>query len=175
SVGSVIERKNLLTVCKSLHALKGRLDIPLAVIGAGGEYMKQVKSYLQANGLSDKVLWLSERPGGVAGQDMPAIYQAARLMLYPSIFEGFGIPILESLWSRLPVITGNVSCMPETGGDAARYVDPYDVDAMALAIHEVVNDEELRRGMIERGLRHASGFTPELCAANVMKLYEELV
>lgn len=175
SVGSVIERKNLLTVCKALHALKGKLDIPLAVIGNGGDYMKQVKNYIQANGLTDMVLWLSERPGGVAGEDMPAIYQAATLMLYPSVFEGFGIPILESLWSRLPVITSNVSCMPETGGDAARYIAPYDVDAMANAIHEVTSNENLRQEMIERGLRHAANFTPELCAANVMKVYEELM
>ena len=173
-VGSVIERKNLLTVCKALYALKGKLDIPLAVIGKGGEYMKQVKSYLKANGLEERVLWLSENPGGVAGEDMPAIYQAAAVMLYPSIFEGFGIPILESLWSRLPVITSNLSCMPETGGDAARYIDPYDIEALAYAIQEVTNNEELRRDMVERGLRHAAHFTPELCAANVMKVYEEL-
>lgn len=174
SIGSVIERKNLLTVCKALHALKGRLDIPLAVIGTGGDYMRQVKDYINTNGLSDKVLWLSERPGGVDGADMPAIYRAATLMLYPSVFEGFGIPVLESLWSRLPVITSNVSCMPETGGDAARYIDPYDVEDMAQAIQDVAGNNELRKSMTERGILHASGFTPEISAAAVMNVYKEL-
>ncbi len=174
SVGSVIERKNLLTVCKALHALKGKPDIPLAVIGTGGEYMQKVKEYIRTNGLTDKVLWLSERPGGVDSADMPAIYKTATLMLYPSVFEGFGIPILEALQSRLPVITSNVSCMPETGGDAARYVDPYNVDDMAQAILEVSTDELQRKEMTERGISHAANFTPELCAAHVMNVYKEL-
>ncbi len=174
SVGSVIERKNLLTVCKAMNALKDKLDIPLAVIGTGSDYMRKVKEYISANGLNDKVLWLSERPGGVDGADMPAIYRAANLMLYPSVFEGFGIPVLESLWSRLPVITSNVSCMPETGGDAARYIDPYDVGDMAEAILEVAENSELRKGMTERGIVHASHFTSEHCAAAVMDVYKEL-
>ncbi|HEY9177986.1 MAG TPA: glycosyltransferase family 1 protein [Flavipsychrobacter sp.] len=175
SVGSVIERKNLLTVCKALNALKGKLDIPLVVIGTGGDYMQTVKGYIRANGLEEHVIWLSECPDGVAGADMPAIYQAATLMLYPSVFEGFGIPVLEALWSRLPVITSNVSCLPETGGDAARYIDPYNEEAMAEAIMEVASKTELRHSMIERGLVHAANFTPEACAAAVMKVYEELV
>lgn len=174
SVGSVIERKNLLTVCKALHALKGRLDIPLVVIGTGGDYMQKVKEYIHSHGLADKVLWLSERPGGVDSADMPAIYSAATLMLYPSVFEGFGIPILEALWSRLPVITSNVSCMPETGGDAARYVDPYNVDDLAQAIQEVAENNELRKSMKEHGIKHAARFTPETCAAAVMNVYNEL-
>lgn len=174
SVGSVIERKNLLTVCKALHSLKGKLDLPLAVIGTGGEYMQKVKEYIGANGLADRVLWLSEQPGGVHSDDMPAIYRAATLMLYPSVFEGFGIPILEALWSGLPVITSNVSCMPETGGNAARYVDPYNVDDMAQAIQEVTTNDVLRNEMIAQGISHAAQFAPELCATGVMKVYEEL-
>lgn len=174
SVGSVIERKNLLTVCKALSMLKGKLDIPLAVIGTGGDYMRKVKDYISANGLSDQVLWLSERPGGVDSADMPAIYRAATLMLYPSVFEGFGIPVLESLWSRLPVITSNVSCMPETGGDAARYVDPYNVEDMAQAIQDVAENTALRNDMMERGILHANHFTPAHCASAVMDVYKEL-
>lgn len=175
SVGSVIERKNLLTVCKALNALKGQLDIPLVVIGTGGDYMQKVKEYIRVNSLGNKVIWLSEHPGGVENDDMPAIYRAALLMLYPSVFEGFGIPILEALWSRLPVITSNVSCMPETGGNAARYIDPYNQDDMAQAILEVATNQTLRQTMIEQGLLHAANFTPEVCASNVMKVYEELL
>lgn len=175
SVGSVIERKNLLTVCKALNTLKGKLDIPLVVIGTGGDYMQKVKEYIKANGLAERVVWLSERMDGVEGTDMPAIYQAATLMLYPSVFEGFGIPVLEALWSRLPVITSNVSCMPETGGDAARYIDPYNEDGMAEAIMEITTRQDVRHAMIERGLLHAASFTPEACAAKVMQVYEELV
>ncbi|MCB9045064.1 MAG: glycosyltransferase family 4 protein [Chitinophagales bacterium] len=175
SVGSVIERKNLLNVCAALHSLKDRLDIPLAVIGTGGDYMKQVKEYITTHGLQDKVLFLSERPGGVSGADMPAIYHGAHAMLYPSVFEGFGIPVLEALWSSLPVITSNVSCMPETGGDAARYIDPQSVEDMAQAIYDVSTSTALRDDMIAKGLVHAQNFTPEVCASAVMDVYRSLV
>lgn len=175
SVGSVIERKNLLTVCKALQALKGKLDIPLVVIGTGGDYMKQVQRYISDKGMEQQVLFLSEREGGVDGQDMPAIYQGAHVMLYPSVFEGFGIPILEALWSRLSVITSNISCMPETGGDAARYINPYNEEDMAAAILEVSANETLRADMVQKGLQHAQRFAPDACAAAVMSVYESLL
>lgn len=175
SVGSVIERKNLLTICKALQQLKGRLDIPLAVIGTGGAYMQEVKNYLKIEGMTEQVLFLSERDGGVDSRDMPAIYQSATAMIYPSVFEGFGIPILEALWSRLPVITSNISCMPETGGNAARYINPLDADEMANAMMDIATNKSLRQDMISKGLLHAANFTPEKTAAAVMKLYEQLV
>lgn len=175
SVGSVIERKNLLTVCKALHSLKGKLDIPLVVIGKGGDYMKKVQQYIREQGMEQQVLFLSERNGGVDSQDMPAIYQQAHVMLYPSVFEGFGIPILEALWSKLPVITSNLSCMPETGGDAARYVDPLSAEDMANAIYEVATNATLREDMVQKGVHHARKFAPDTCASSVMDVYESLV
>ncbi len=175
SVGSVIERKNLLTVCAALRSLRGKLDVPLVVIGKGGDYMKRVKEYIAAQGMEGQVHFISERGGGVDSADMPAIYQCADVMLYPSVFEGFGIPILEALWSSLPVVTSNLSCMPETGGDAACYVDPLSAEDMAAAIYKVSTDEALRADMIAKGLVHAQNFLPERCAAAVMEVYESLL
>lgn len=176
SVGSIIERKNLLSIVKALYALKDSLDIPLAVIGKGsGAYYQQVKHYIQQHNMGERVLFLSDRNGGVDGDDMPAIYQGAHINIYPSVFEGFGIPILESLWSGVPVITSNVSCMPETGGDAAYYINPLSVDEMANGITEVASNQALRAGMIAEGLQHAQKFTPARCAGTVMQVYESLV
>jgi glycosyltransferase involved in cell wall biosynthesis len=95
-------------------------------------------------------------------------------MIYPSIFEGFGIPVLEALCSRLPVITSNVSCMPETGGDAALYINPADENEMAEAMKRVANDQALKNCMIEKGIVHAADFTQQKCAEAVMNVYKAL-
>jgi glycosyltransferase involved in cell wall biosynthesis len=177
-VGSIIERKNLLQICKGLHLLKDKLSIPLVVIGEGGAYKKLVKDYIHTHQLNDKVIFLSEKFTNESfknATDFPAIYQQAVCMIYPSTFEGFGIPVLEALWSKIPVITSNVSCMPETGGNAAYYVNPTSDNEMADALYNVYTDNNLRDSMIEKGIAHAQNFTQKNCAANVMNVYQSLV
>lgn len=179
-VGSIIERKNLLTVCKALHSIK-HLNIPLVVIGSGDKYQQTVKDYIKQQNLENLVIFLSETAAAKnsaafrSAADFPAIYQQAVCMIYPSIFEGFGIPVLEALWSRLPVITSNVSCLPETGGDAALYVDPYNTEQMADAMQTLLFEEDTRSNMIEKGWQHAQHFTRKQCAAAVMQVYHSLV
>lgn len=179
-VGSVIERKNLLTICKALKELKAELNIPLVVIGNGGEYMQQVKAYIAANGLTNDVIFFSEQEKTrydadfKSAKDFPAIYQSALGMIYPSIYEGFGIPILEAMWSGTPVITSNISCMPETGGDAVYYIDPFSIDDMTKAISDIAANATLRNELSAKGLIQAQKFTPAKCAAAVMQVYESL-
>lgn len=175
-VGSIIERKNLLHICKALRTLQPALDIPLVVIGDGGKYKQQVKTYVQEAGLQKQVIFLSEHPAAQqpafrSAADFPAIYQQALCMVYPSVFEGFGIPVLEALWSGLPVITSNVSCLPEAGGAAALYVNPLDVNDLANALQQVAVNSELRASMIEKGFAHAAQFTQQKCAEAVMQTY----
>jgi len=178
-VGSVIERKNLLTICKALHQLKGKLNLPLIVIGDGDAYKQKVQQYIAANGLQ-QVRFLSDEPHIRAldtfrsAKDFPAIYQQASCMIYPSIFEGFGIPVLEALWSRTPVITSNISCLPETGGDAAFYVDPYKQEELAEAMLQVTVNTGLRATMISKGWLHAQNFIQSKCAEAVMNVYRSL-
>ena len=177
-VGSIIERKNLLLICKALTQINSAL--PLVVIGEGGAYKQKVKTFIAENGLESRVIFLSENPTAKSSAsfkssfDFPAIYQLATAMIYPSTFEGFGIPVLEALCSRLPVITSNVSCMPETGGDAALYVNPANVDEMANAMQTVAADIDLRKKMIAKGIAHALKFTPQKTAESVMNLYKSL-
>ncbi|RFM25809.1 glycosyltransferase family 4 protein [Deminuibacter soli] len=174
-VGSVIERKNLLLICQALRA-QPSITIPLVVIGDGGAYKQQVQQYIKDNGLTGRVIFLSDKtsaqlPGYQSAADFPAIYQQALCMIYPSVFEGFGIPVLEALWSGLPVITSNVSCLPEAGGDAALYIDPHSVSEMAAALTDVAGNSALRDTMIERGYRHAQRFSQQQCAEAVMQTY----
>ncbi|HUX84768.1 MAG TPA: glycosyltransferase family 1 protein [Chitinophagaceae bacterium] len=172
-VGSVIRRKNLLGLCRALRHLEGSLKLPLAVIGQGRSYRKEVIDFLSTHGMQDRILWLSQGTGPDL-RDFPALYQGAIALVYPSVFEGFGIPILEALWSRLPVITSTGSCFSETAGEAALYVDPGRVQDLAEAIWQVCSDEGLRSRMKEEGLRQARKFSPAIAAENLMKVYHSL-
>jgi glycosyltransferase involved in cell wall biosynthesis len=99
----------------------------------------------------------------------------ALAMIYPSVFEGFGIPVLEALWSGLPVITSNTSCLPETAGDAALLVDPLSVSELVTAMSRLASEPHLRELLIAKGFRHASNFTLEKCTTKVMELYKSVV
>lgn len=176
SVGSIIERKNLLNICRALVQTKN--SIPLVVIGEGGQYKTEVLAFIREKGLEGRVIFLSDHVKNDKEFQKPstfaAIYQSASAMIYPSYFEGFGIPVLEALRSGLPVITSNVSCLPETGGDAAYYVDPDSAEEIAQAMDDIISDEVLKNEMIEKGMKHAEKFTLENCTAAVMNVYKKV-
>ncbi len=177
-VGSVIERKNLLNICKALFLLRNDMDIPLVIIGDGGKYKQQVKDYILQNGLAEKVIFLSEKLAAKSSQsfqpasDFPAIYQSAIAMIYPSFFEGFGIPVLEALWSKLPVITSNTSCLPEAGGEGSYYVNPASAEEIAAGMMKIFSDKQFAETMKEKGWQHAQNFTPQKHAESVMNVYK---
>lgn len=179
-VGSIIERKNLLNICKAIYLLRNELKIPLVVIGDGTKYKQQVKDFIKQNGLDGQIIFLSENPlakvssSFLKAEDFPAIYQSAIAMIYPSFFEGFGIPVLEALCSRLPVITSNVSCLPEAGGDGAYYVDPNSAEDIAEGMKTIFADGSFTEALKEKGWQHAQNFTQQKCAVDVMKVYESL-
>ena len=179
-VGSIIERKNLLNICKALFLLREDLDIPLVVIGDGGKYKQQVKDFVLQNGLGKRVIFLSDNdkaktsPAFRSAAVFPAIYQSAIAMIYPSFFEGFGIPVLEALWSRLPVITSNVSCLPEAGGDGAYYVNPAIAAEIAAGMKKIFEDKNFADSLKEKGWLHAQHFTQQKCADAVMEVYKSL-
>ena len=118
SIGSIIERKNLLNICKAIEQLKGTSNIPLIVIGGTKtNYAAQVKEYVKEQGLENDVIFMADQPEGNEpdlknSKDLPAIFQCATAMIYPSVYEGFGLPVLEALWSGTPAITSNV---PQVG------------------------------------------------------------
>jgi glycosyltransferase involved in cell wall biosynthesis len=179
-VGSIIERKNLLNICKAVFLLRNELNIPLVVIGDGGKYKQQVKDYIKQNGLENRIVFLSESSSAKSSQtfqsakDFPAIYQSAIAMIYPSFFEGFGIPVLEALWSKLPVITSNTSCLPEAGGEGAYYVNPASAEEIAAGMKKIYTDKQFAATMTEKGWQHAQKFTPQKHAESVMNVYKSV-
>lgn len=172
SVGSIIERKNLLGIVQGLK--QSGSTLPLVVLGNGDGYMKKVKAWIAANGMEEQVIWLNEKKR-IADAELPLLYQGAAALLYVSLFEGFGIPILEALLSGIPVITSQGSCFAETGGDAALYVDPLSISEIANAISTILSQPALVAALRTKGFAHAQHFTPEKCAAAVMEVYKKTI
>lgn len=178
--GSVTKRKNLIAVCKAMQLLKKEFEIPLVVIGNGKKEKQIVQQFAAGNGMQHLLLFLNDHPAAASdgfrlSLDFPAIYQQALALVYPSFFEGFGIPILEAMWRGLPVISSGSSSLPEVGGDAALYFDPADTAALATAMKQVATDASLRKSMQEKGLIQATKFTAQKHAAEVMDVYKALV
>jgi glycosyltransferase involved in cell wall biosynthesis len=165
-VGTIEERKNLLGLITAIEI--GSIDIPLVVVGRPTAYADKVKSYITRKSI-ENILFLDRVPS----RDLPALYQKAMLFIYPSQFEGFGLPILEALTSGTPVITSKGSCFSEAGGKHTLYVDPSNIDELSDAIDRVLSDSSLRNKMIEKGLKYAGKFNQEAMAHSIMKVYEK--
>ncbi len=167
-VGTIEERKNLLTLIKALHY--GKIDFPLVVIGKPTPYLNKIIEFIERHSLINIIFC-----DVVHNQDLPGIYQLADLFVYPSIFEGFGIPVLEALYSGVPVITSRASSMTEVGGEYTVYVDPTNVEEMAAAIKKVLYNKDLQQKMKAEGIRHARSFDPDKVTANVMQVYKKVI
>lgn len=168
-VGSLIARKGAQTLVAALAELPAA-DRPDLVIVGTGPLEAALRAQARTLGLGDRVRFL----GRVEAADLPGIYRQAAVFAYPSVGEGFGIPILEALNSRVPVVTSSGSCFSEPGGDAALYTAPGDVPELAGALARVLADETLRRDMVDRGVRHARNFHPARTAAALMDVYADL-
>lgn len=166
-VGTIESRKNLLTLVKALHQEK--LNIPLVVVGRPTSYMKEVTRYIQEKAVKN-IFFLNE----VAVEDLPGIYQQARVFIYPSLFEGFGIPVLEALTSGVPVITSKGSCFAEVGGNSSLYIDPEDPEELGLELAGLLSDSDRQNAMISAGWEHSRKFSNELIATQIMDLYKEI-
>lgn len=168
NVGTVEKRKNLLNLVKAIK----NLDTNLIVVGnTKSAYAQEVQTYIKANNLSQKVWFLKN----VSTEELAQIYQMATIFVYPSIFEGFGIPIIEALYSQTPVITSKESCFSEAGGPDSIYIDPKDYTAIEQAIRKVLEDENLRRQMKARGLVYAQQFNDDVIAKTIHDTYKELL
>ena len=112
--------------------------------------------------------------GFIPDEDVPAIYNLADLFVFPSLYEGFGMPVLEAMACGCPVITTTTGCSPEVAGEAAILVDPLRSDEIATWIKRVLDDETLREGLIEKGLKRAKAFNWQRCAQETISLFESL-
>lgn len=170
-VGTIEPRKNLNRLLEAVHRLReAGEDVRLVVVGSKGWLYQGFFQRLEELDLRDAV----QLPGYVPDADLPAIYSGANLVVAPSLYEGFGLPLLEAMSCAAPVVCSNASSLPEVGGDAARYFDPTDVPAMADAIVTVWRDEALREAMRQRGLARAAQFSWARAAEETVAVYEQV-
>ena len=172
-VGSIQPRKNLLNLVKGYALLPKSLQIPLVLVGNGGKYKLAVKSLIANLKLEKNVIWLENV---VDNSHLQAIYQLSTALVYPSFYEGFGLPVVEGLLSKTAVIASNVSSMPEAGGKYAWYVNPHSVEEIGGAMESVLSQEEERKRKIEQGFDHAQRhFSREILTEKMMGLYRGIL
>jgi glycosyltransferase involved in cell wall biosynthesis len=171
--GTLEPRKNVMMLLKAFRSLRdgGRIKQSLVIIGKSGWMASEVPEFIRASGLRDQV----RLAGYVAREDLPAVYSAARLFVYPSLCEGFGLPPLEAMACGTPVIASNVSAMPEILGSAAYLIDPHDVSALAAGIQSMLEEEELRQRCRLAGFERAALYRWDWAARQMLRIYEEAV
>ena len=181
SLGTLEARKNYQRLIEALALLRQRCgtgewglnaeEWRLVIAGGKGWLYQPFFRRLEELGLEREVILL----GHVPDEDLPALYSAATLFVFPSLYEGFGLPPLEAMACGTPVVCSRASSLPEVGGRAARYVNPTSAEEMACAIHEVLRDEALRAEMGERGLEQANRFSWERAAQETMAVYRTVM
>jgi glycosyltransferase involved in cell wall biosynthesis len=161
--------KGLLEAQKQLSLRNS--DCPtLVVVGHHKRYSPRVKKYSNSLALGDKVLFLDY----VDSDDLPMLMNKAVCFVFPSTYEGFGLPPLEAMACGTPVITSDVSSLPEVVGDAALLVNPYDISRISNAIERLISNERLRRELASRGLERVKCFSWQKCAEITLRTYEEV-
>ena len=168
-VSTIEKRKNVQLILKAMKA-RPDWDFPLVVVGRATSYIDTLKEMVREYGLQDKVLFLHN----VSFEDLPAMYKMAHVFIYPSYFEGFGIPIIEAQSMGTPVITSTGSCFHEAGGSAALYGDPDDVDALVAHI-DMFSKDENRAEFIDRGYENIKRFDQSVISRDLMNVYEEVL
>jgi glycosyltransferase involved in cell wall biosynthesis len=169
SVGVIQTRKNTLNMLKALKMLP--LKYQLVLSGGNGYGSEAIHEFIRAESLGERVKLL----GHIDDAQLARLYQAASVFLFPSLEEGFGIPVLEALAGGVPVVTSNVSSMPEVGGEAALYVDPHDPADIAEKVVQAVEDSPLRAGLVQEGLARAAEFTWRRTAEATLAVYDEVL
>lgn len=172
NVGTIERRKNVLLAVKAIKTLEqsGQNDIHLVIVGRRTEYTEEICKYIKENNLSKKIHIIN----GVLFDELRVLYSLASVFVYPSIYEGFGIPIIEAIANKLPVIACKGSCLEEAGGKNSIYVENNDVKAMAEAIKVFLYNKEKRQQAIEKGLVHIEKFANNNVAQKHIDLYNSL-
>lgn len=167
NVGTIEDRKNLLNVVKAIKDT----GIPLVVVGKKTKYYQKIESFLKKNKMEKQVQFLE----GVSMDELAVIYKLADVFVYPSFFEGFGIPVIEALFSRTVVVTSNTSCLPEAGGKDSVYIDPKNDLDIRAKIKFLWENESERKRREEKGFEFVQQFNDEAIARNLMNLYQKII
>ena len=167
NVGTIEKRKNVLSVIKAIK----EIDTQLVVIGKKTVYFKEVNNYIVENNIQNKVIFLEN----VELKELASIYKMATVFIYPSVFEGFGIPIVEALYSKTPVITSKGSCFSEAGGENSIYINPLNPEEIRIELLELLANSEKREVMKQKGFEFVQKFNDAQIAKNWIDTYQEII
>jgi len=172
-VGRLNPRKNLLTLVKAFSWLKNKSQIPHRLVIAGKKDFntREVMGSIQKSPVSQEILFT----GLVPDQDLRHLYKEADIFIYPSLFEGVGLPVLEAMSLGVPVITSNSTSLKETAGDAALLVDPLDTKALSRAMEKLISSQKLRKSYSRKGRTRAKNFSWRSTARQTLEIYEKAV
>jgi glycosyltransferase involved in cell wall biosynthesis len=171
SLGTIEPRKNLTSLLEAYHTLRARgSEVGLVIVGQKGWLYEGFFRRLHELGLDNEVVFT----GFVPDADLPAIYSAAELFVFPSLYEGFGLPVLEALACAAPVVTSDSSSLPEVAGDAALLVDPTSVGHLVEAMTTVLESEDVRADLKARGPRQAARFNWDKAARETLAVYRSV-
>jgi glycosyltransferase involved in cell wall biosynthesis len=172
SVATIEPRKNLTSLLEAYHALRSEFaENRLVLVGKKGWLYADFFRRIRELGLEDQVIF----PGYVPDEDLPAMYSAADLFVFPSLYEGFGLPVLEALACGAPVVASNASSLPEVAGDAALLVDPNDGEALVHEMRAVLSNAELSHDMQTRGPKQAAKFSWHKAARETLDVYSSVL
>jgi glycosyltransferase involved in cell wall biosynthesis len=171
-LGTLEPRKNLERLIEAFIQLKKgkRINEKLVVSGLKGWGYQSIFDRVASSSIEKEVIFA----GFVPNEFLPFLYNGASAFVYPSLYEGFGLPVLEAMACGVPVVTSNVSSLPEVAGDAAVLINPYSVDELADGIWRILSDEDLRNSCITKGIERAKSFTWERCAMETLKAFNEV-
>jgi len=169
AVGSIEKRKNQLSLLKAIH--KAKIKTPVVFVGKPTLYATSLVQFISDNKLDKQVRFLNN----IKKTDLAGLYKRASLSVYISKFEGFGLPVIESMASGCPVITSNVSCLPETAGDAAVLCDPENIDEIGEKVKLLLENDSVRNEIIAKGTERAKLFHPKIYSQNLISLYSEIL
>lgn len=167
-VGTIENRKNQLAILQAVTEKK--IAATIVILGKPTAYIHQLNQFISENGIQKQVMFLHNTNFA----ELQTIYQMAELLIYPSFFEGFGLPVIEAQASGCPVITSNISSLPEAGGDGALYINPADISEIGHSIYNILSDKQLKTNLIQDGTANAELFSEKYVAKSLMKLYCEL-
>jgi glycosyltransferase involved in cell wall biosynthesis len=168
SVATLEPRKNLKRIIEAFKMLKTK-DLKLVIVGKQGWDDSLPK--LNFKRRNSKIIFT----GYISGENKTALYSGATCLVYPSLYEGFGLPVLEAMKCGCPVLASNISSLPEVAGHAGILVDPVDVEEIAKGMGEIINNKEKREEMIKKGLKQIKKFSWEKAAKETLKIYQEVV
>jgi glycosyltransferase involved in cell wall biosynthesis len=167
NVGTIEKRKNVLSVIKAIK----EIDTQLVIIGKKTAYFNEIKTFISENKLQNKVIFLEN----VELKELASIYRMASVFIYPSVFEGFGIPIIEALYSKTPVITSKGGCFSEAGGENSIYIDALSTEEIKVKLEEVLANPEKREAMKQKGHEFVQKFNDENIAKEWIETYHEVM